>query len=325
VTEEAAAGPLTGIAATLADSSASFAQITARHFADDAWPLFYLHLATSVELLGKAALAKTNPVYISGGDFDSLLHLTGNGRRARAPEFVAAVKTIAASESFKRLPQVVDGYRAHGKLIDTLFDRRNGVAHAGTLVRGQEDAILGEVGRYVGPLLDHLGRTAEQHWGTAAALVAEHAERRRDEIEASYQQRVASARLRYEAWVATVGEAALPAILATREPDGPESDFSAFPVECPACGHLGLLHGEAEADWEADWDVADGEAFFAGMYVNGISLSGHGFECSVCRLALDEDELALAGLDSRVFTDDDFDADRAYRHFRDQEDDYVDY
>jgi hypothetical protein len=163
------------------------------------------------------------------------------------------------------------------------------VAHAGTLVRGQEDAILGEVARYVPQLLAYLGGSAERYWGPAANMATEHADRRRDSLEASFRRRVAAARLSYDAWATRLAEAALPAVLAALEPTGPEEDFTGFPVDCPACGHVGMLFGEPEPDWEADWDVEGGEGYVVGAYVDSIQLIANGFECPVYRLTLESD------------------------------------
>ena len=73
------------IAERLLASSTHFARSATTAYADEAWETFYLHLGTAVEHLIKAVLADANPSYIADpkAGFDSLLHLTGMGQKAR--------------------------------------------------------------------------------------------------------------------------------------------------------------------------------------------------------------------------------------------------
>lgn len=261
------------VAATLLRSSASFAQTAIAAYATEDWGVFYLHLATAVELLAKGALARANPAFIADGrHFDSLLHLSG---------------------------------MSVGMLSLTW----------GSDPKATKNASWGDVGRYVPQLLTYVGQAPDLFWGRSVELVTEHTQRRMTAIEALYHRQVQACRDRYLAWVGEIDERGLRPILAALEPTGPSDDFSSFPIECPACGHLGTLHGDPEPDWEPDYDIADGVGYISGMYVGSINFQGHGFECKVCRLVLDEG-LELAGLDSKVFGDDDYDVSHASSHFR---------
>jgi hypothetical protein len=307
----------------LLDSSRQFAQSAIAAYTSENWPIFTLHLATAVELLVKGALSHVNPAFIADGrDFDSLLHLTGMPERARVPEFVSAVKSITAKEGFNRLAQLIDGYTAHSRSIDTLFERRNAVAHTGVLVPGQDEAIVGDVARYVPQVLRFVGRDEEGYWGAAAELVADHAKRRLGEVEASYWRRVAAAREAYRVWSEALETGHLEAVLAVLMPVAPASDFSAFPIECPACGNHGLLSGDPEPDWEADYDYGDGMTYIAGVYVEAVILKGSSFSCPVCHLILD-DGLEFAGFDAVRFTD--FDTEHANTFFSEPDEDPYDW
>jgi hypothetical protein len=315
------------VAATLLRSSASFAQTAMAAYAIEDWGVFYLHLATAVELLAKGALAHANPAFIADGrHFDSLLHLSGMGDRASSPQSVSAVRTITVTEALERVGRLLDGYQRAGPYVVTLLERRNAVAHLGQRPEGDEEGIVGDVGRYVPQLLTYVGQTPDLFWGRSVELVTEHTQRRITSIEALYHRQVQACRDRYLAWVGEIDERGLRPVLAALEPTGPSDDFTSFPIECPACGHLGTLHGDPEPEWEPDYDVADGEGYISGMYVGSINFQGHGFECKVCRLVLDEG-LEFAGLDSKVFRDDDYDVSHASSHFRrleyeDEEGDY---
>lgn len=289
----------------LLHSAADFAHSAVAAYRDEDWPVFYLHLATALEQLVKGALAHANPAYIADArDFDALLHLTERGERARVPEFVKAAKTIPVTDALKRVSRLIDDYQPHSTLIDTLLDRRNAVTHAGAIVRGQEPEILAEVGRYVPQLLAYVGRTPADLWGEGEATVREVTDRRMDDIEAAYRRRLEAARVRYDRWLAEYDAETQKALLAILEPTAPSENYTAWPVACPACGHLGTLNGDPEPSWEAEYE-RDGDDWYASSaYVDAIYLSASSFECRVCHLTLIGDDLEAAGLDGRRFDDD---------------------
>jgi hypothetical protein len=328
-----AIGPATGaqpgntVAATMLRSSASFAQTAMAAYATEDWDVFYLHLATAVELLAKGALAHANPAFIADGrHFDSLLHLSGMGDRASSPQSVSVVRTITVTDALERVGRLFDGYQREGPYVKMLLERRNAVAHLGQGPHGDEEGIVGDVGRYVPQLFAFVGLTPDLFWGRSVELVTEHTQRLITSIEALYQRQVQACKDRYLAWLCEIDERGLGPVLAMLEPTGPSDDFTSFPVECPACGHLGTLDGDPEPAWEPDYDIADSQGYISGMYVGSINFRGHGFECRVCRLVLDEG-LEYAGLDSKVFGEDDYDVSHASSYFRrlEYEDDDRDY
>jgi hypothetical protein len=204
------------VADDLVHSSRSFARSAVRSYTSEEWPLYYLHLATAVEHLVKGVLAGVNPLFIADtrGGFDSILHLAGMGDRARTPDFVTAVRTIPMREALERVARVVDKYKEPGTYVSVLLDARNGVVHAGHTANREDQAVLGDVATYVAPLLASLGMTESDYWGDAVGLVQEHAKRRLDEIEASFERRMRAAQDRFAAIVADRPHAALENFLA---------------------------------------------------------------------------------------------------------------
>ena len=174
------------IAERLLASSMRFARLATSAYVSEEWDLFYLHLATSVEQLLKGVLAQAHPSFIADAraNFDSLLHLCGFGSRARTPDFVAAVRTVTATEALLRVERVVDGYREPSPRIRLLLEIRNGIIHVGDQGRGQAGATLGDVGSFVETLLPSLGLTNSDYWGDRADMVASLTKRRLSEIEA---------------------------------------------------------------------------------------------------------------------------------------------
>jgi hypothetical protein len=331
------ANPSAGTAASVGDrllaTSARFARSAAAAYSNEEWDVFYLHLATAVEQLVKAVLARAHPSFIadvrpnSRDGFDSLLHLCGYGNRARTPDFVAAVRTITASEALERVGLLVDGYQPPSALVGLLLRARNGIVHVGHQERAEGDAILGDVARYLGPLLSSQGLDPRDYWGDSATMVAVHAKRRLDANEARYRRRLQAAKDQYARLVSRTDEHGLAAYRAAVAPGFPAEPYDSALADCPACGETGLITGSPDVDWEADWDYADGEAYVAGAYVSRIHLTADGFRCRVCGLDLGLDDLGFAGLAHITLTDDDCDLSGATAYFGGQvaEESWADY
>jgi hypothetical protein len=306
------------VATRLTRSSSSFARSAITAYASEDWDVYFLHLATAVEHLLKAAVARINPAFIADpqSKFDSMLHLTGMGDRAQSPDFLGVVRTISAKEALERAARVIDGYRPPGQHVNALLETRNGIVHAGHSVGSEGEAVLGDVARFVNSLLPAVEMTEDDYWQDAAQFVAQHAAKRLGEIERQFERQLQRARDQYAARLAGIPNDALAAVLAALEPAGPSDDFTEFPFECPACSHRGLLVGEPEPEWEPDWDYGDGQAFIAGMLVASITLRASEFSCRICGLTLTDSGLELAELDSVRFADPAFDGHLAYVHFR---------
>jgi hypothetical protein len=319
------ADPTAGAAESVGDqllaSSARFALSAATAYSDEEWDVFYLHLATAVEHLVKAVLARAHPSFIadvrpnSREGFDSLLHLCGFGHRARTPDYVAAVRTISATDALERVGLLVDGYRQPSPLVGLLLRTRNGIVHAGQHERAAGDAVLGEVARYIGPLLTTAGISPGAYWGESAEMVSAHAQSRLDATEASYRRRVQSAKDRYVRITERMDERSRAAYLAAVSPGPPSEPYNWAPAECPACGETGVVTGSPEPSWEADFDSEGGVPYVDGVYVDSIRLATTGFQCGACGLHLDIEGLAFAGLDQFTMGEDDFDVSEASVYF----------
>jgi hypothetical protein len=321
---DATAGTAGSVGDRLLASSARFARSAATAYSDEAWDVFYLHLATAVEQLVKAVLARAHPLFIadvrsnSREGFDLLLHLCGFGQRARTPDFVAALRTITTSEALERVSLLVDGYQPHSPLVDLLFSTRNGIVHAGNQGRARGDDVLGDVARYIGPLLSSQGVDPKDFWGDSAGMVALHAQRRLDASEARYRRRLQSAKEQYARLLSRMDEHGLAAYLAAVAPGFPAEPYTSALAECPACGETGLITGSSDPRWEADWDTDGGIPYVDRVHVSEIRLDADGFRCRVCGLDLGADDLAFAGLARITLTDNDCDLSEAAAYFERQ-------
>ena len=146
-------------------------------------------------------------------------------------------------------------------------------------------------------------------------------------LEGAYQRKIRAAREAHLIAIERLTPEEQEAFIEAREPTEPAAEFDEARVKCPACGNIGLLQGEPEPDWEADWDTEGGEAYVAGAYVSSVRLFTKGFTCGVCELRLDADQLALADLATVDLTDDDADLESATEYFTRQlaEDAWDDY
>lgn len=306
------------LADELLDSSRRFAQSAVAAYSAESWDVFYLHLATALEHLAKSVLASADPVLIadSRSGFDTLLHLTGYGDRARIPEFAGAVKTVGLSDALERVARLIDNYKLPGPGVVHLIGVRNSFVHAAQGGKMAAEQVLGDVAGYVEQLIRARGVDATAYWGETSELVADHREKRLDAIHASYRRRLQAAKDRYAATIGSMESPARTAFVAAVTPQGINADFSEIPRDCPACGNVGVLFvALAEPEWEPDWDYGDGQPYVAGMYVASIRIFGQEFECRACGIALDGPDLELAGMDDIALAAGDFETELARRAF----------
>ena len=306
--------PLT-IADRLVQSSTRFARTAMDAYVAERWDVFYLHLSTGVEQLLKGVLASVHPTLIAekAGDFETLLHLTGNKQLAKTPE--SAVRTVTVVEAIRRVGQVLSDFRQPTPRVTFLLDTRNGIVHAGHDVRAEHQAVLGEVATFLRQFIERQGLDNNDYWGPHADLVNEHVHRRMDALEAAYERRVRAARETHEQSIARLTGDELSTFLDGRQPQGPAENYDAARAVCPACGRTGLLTGHPDAEWQADWDTEGGEAYVSGAYVSAIRLIATGFHCAVCSLTLDAKFLPFAGFSAVDLTEDDADLDYATEYF----------
>lgn len=306
------------LADELLESSRRFAQSAVAAYSAESWDVFYLHLATALEHLAKSVLASADPVLIadSRGGFDTLLHLTGHGDRARIPEFAGAVKTVGLSDALERVARLIDNYKLPGPGVVHLIEVRNSLVHAGQGGRMAAEQVLGDVAGYLEQLIRARRVDPAAYWGESSDLVTDHREKRLDAIHASYRRRIRAAKDRYAATIRSMDAPTTAAFVSAVISRGINADFSEIPRDCPACGNVGVLFvGLAEPEWEPDWDYGDGQTYVAGMYVASIRIFGQEFNCRACGLALDGPDLELAGMDDSTLAAEDFDAELARRAF----------
>jgi hypothetical protein len=279
----------------LCSAAASFAQSSLRARLDGESMVYLLHAATALELLAKSFLASIHGSLIAGDDFDSLLHGCSQSRHARKPR--SRMRTITIGEALKRVGQVLPPIDNLRQSLQLLADVRNGVVHAGQLEQGAEEAVLVPFLKACDYLVGGMAESdRERLWGDLLSMVDARLSESIKAAELATTEALTVAHLafdrRYGSLDSTVRDAVLSGVESAYDVTKYEEDL----VDCPACSRRALTRGSYDVEWEADYDVADGEGYIAGVYPVVTYSPGH-LDCRVCGLELDgEEQLSAAGV-----------------------------
>ena len=265
----------------------------------------------AVELLGKAALWRTNPLLVLAPEL--LKDPAFAVKVAMNPDLRGQrVKTIYLAEVLTRTAVMMGGLPLDQKQQERLCDVRNGGAHAGLLGPSRqvvEDSLI-----VLDVLVDHLGLDPDEFYGDLASTASGLRVTYRDAVEAHVQlESVMGAWVALQKLKKSLGEADFEELCRRRyeatdedlDPGDFGSGFFRVAYECPACSEEGRLFGWVEVDDRVDFDhenVGPGEyeAIPYGYWVP--SLVPEAFACNVCKLVLrSAAELAAAELPDRGF------------------------
>jgi hypothetical protein len=264
----------------------------------------------AVELLGKAALWRTNPLLVLAPDVvkDSVSVVKiASGPDLRAPR----MRTIYLGDVLKKVAILLSGLPLDQAQQDRLCDVRNGGAHAG--LPGPSRQVTEDSLSVLDVLIAHLDLDPDAFYGnlsgTAATLRASY----RDAIDARVQLEVVGAWVGLQALKKSLGEGDFEVLCDRRytatdddlDPEEFGSGFYRTARECPACSAEGRLFGRVEIDDRVDFDhekIGPGE-YESIPHVYWVpSLIPDAFACNVCKLILrSAAELAAAGLPDSGF------------------------
>src|SRR5262245_20488351 len=266
---------------SLVDKARRFAEAAFGDYREGRDDFFALHAGTAFEALGKALLAKANPVLLvelGSKHRESLLHLAGV-RDTRK------LRTIPATEVFVRVGLVHQDIGLRGIEIEQIIDDRNAAAHLHVIPVGLHRAFVRWV-RAVETVLGKLGQSPTSFWPdpnmVRTALAAY-----KTEVDAEVETKKAGARRHFARWRAEHGEEAVAML---REKRRPPLDSDEVAVPCPVCAFSAVISGDT--DWETqDTDYGPAPA--------QLWLNAEAFRCSVCGLRLEGwDEIKTAGLEA---------------------------
>jgi hypothetical protein len=261
--------------------------------------VYMLHAATALELLAKAYLASLSGSLIAAPKhLDSLLHCSGLSGRARTPPW--RVRTITMTEALDRVGYVEPTFDGHRPALQLLADVRNGVAHAGLVEPGAEEAVLAPFLRACDFLIENVPNADRAtFWGDFLGPVDARLSESAKETEVIVADAIAAARSSFERQYGPMANSARVAALAAVENSYDVTKYEQSLTDCPACGRQALTSGNYDVDWEADWDQegSRGEPFIVGAYPVVSYFPGY-LHCRVCDLELDgEEQLEAAGIE----------------------------
>lgn len=260
----------------------------------------------AVELLGKAALWRMNPLLVLAPEL--LKDPATVVRIASDPDLRGPrMKTLYLAEVLKRIAIVLSGLPLDQTKQDRLCDVRNGGAHAG--LPGPSRQVVEDCLSVLDVLIAHLGLDSEAFYGDLSGTAAGLRVSYHDAIDAHVQlESVMGAWVALQKLKRSLGDAEFEDLCARRQaatdhdlnPESFGSDLFRTAYECPACSDEGRLFGWVEVDDRVDYDheeIGSGQ-YEAVPYVFRVpSLIPEAFACNVCKLVLrSAAELAAAGL-----------------------------
>lgn len=267
----------------------------------------------AVELLGKAALWRLNPVLLVPLEprQEAALVDLATDPSLESP----SLRTIGLKVALARLTRVHGDLPVPIQRQDRLVHCRNGSLHVGTLPASGDDGaevtarqVLADSLTLCEVFLIRLDRTMSDFYGDRLGVAQDILSEQRSEVEHRVARRVSQARERLEAWRDHVGdegvwltgvgelEGAAPHTIRP-EDFGPE--MGAVSHNCPACDSDGRLLGRIDVEGDVDVEGGpDGPEYYSFWRIH---FYPRAFACNVCKLRLSSaQELVAAGLSAEA-------------------------
>lgn len=241
---------------------------------------------SAVELLSKAYIASVDPILLAErGDRDSLLLLTG--RSSYSDILATDIRSLGASDALKLAKYLKKDlpWNAQEQLA---LKARNAALHMALVDRRELHNATVSMAKIVDSLLAVLELNRNDFWGEAAiGVVTELFDEAKTETSRVVAGKRAVATRYLASLVSGLDASARAVVLASLSGRHISSTDHEEPQECPVCHQQGwLLCGVDRGPVEYDYDE-DGPP---SAWVERTAYP-FGFECAVCRLELEGDEL----------------------------------
>jgi len=291
----------------LISSSRASAQFALRNYADTN-ELTRLQSAiaagSAVEYLLRSVVVAADPVLLARRDsLDSMIALSK--AVSAAPFDPKLLRTIDASEALKVVGKLHPTMKTQNDALD-VFALRNTAAHMAMELGTELEKGVVQVVRVIDELLSFLSEDENAYWGSNLwSLVGEMKKKASDALLHRVRSKVAAAEMRFKTVTALFNDTNRESMLLILErrgvPFALDEDGLDLSRVCPACGrkgHLSLVK-EFDPDSVEVWsDIDDPSNSTITVSVMGVP---NLFQCPVCALLLEGDELGLyAGLHETV-------------------------
>lgn len=255
-----------------------------------------ISIGASVELLAKALLGRIDPHLVrsnKSGTSDTTLALIGN------PKFehgLPRMNTIGGKDAVLLLAQLTTEVIRPTDVLDQIFATRDAAVHLGVVDPASSDKALGQLVRLAKSMLKD---EWDNYWQDQVEAANQRLTRAVEEVATRYDQAIATARRTFQQlWGCPVTGpesdrlASVRALLEERPPRLDANEVNRH-QPCPACHSQGWVvleieRGKVEID---DGDAPHSLAWFVRLV--GTPLY---FQCAICDLYLDDDDLGLAGI-----------------------------
>jgi hypothetical protein len=278
---------------------------SARHHARQALNLFVaddldealqaaVSVGCAVEQFTKALIASVEPqLLVDKGDRDSILLVGGHGHRpGRSTRKPTDLRTIGAADALRLAKHLhpslpVTPHSEHSDQI--VFKVRNAASHAALVDRAELRVALKVMCRVLQGMLKVLELDEAQFWGeSASGVVRTLLDEAATETRAVVDAKQAAAKRRLDQLLSPLDDAGTVLVLASLSGQSGTTSDHQEPQKCPVCKQMGwLICGVEEGAIEADFD----EEGFTGQAWQERTAYPVLFECPVCRLSLQDDEL----------------------------------
>lgn len=255
-----------------------------------------LNIAVAAELLGKAFLSGINPCLIVDKDFDSMLHVCGEGKHARKSP--GNIRTVGAKEVFNRCIQILPKLKDYEAEMILLADFRSGVLHLAEHEKEFVKKVFSPYLKFVKILCEAMNISMSDYFGEFHKLVDVSIKESTKQINIDVERSITKAKIDFQERFEGLEEVIKKNIVKSITDGYVLDKYDEALFECPVCKNDGVVAGTFHIEtWDVDFD-RDGNP--EGAYPVG-KLYATSFNCNVCGLKLNtSEELEAAGIDTVV-------------------------
>ena len=255
---------------------------------------FFLCAEMSFELIGKTFLTGLHPsLIIKTDDFESLLQACKIGEFGNRS--LTKIKTISGREVLKRCKKILPKLAPMENTLKDLIQLRNTLVHIGEIDNKDFDNKYRTFLRSVIIIGNAAGISNKELFGDFKEGVENFLDETKGEVEKIVNEKIMSAKINFENKFKDMDEYIKKKVIETIEHSYMLAKYEEELVECPACGHLGVLRGSYEYTWNRDDDFGASEPSV------DVTMYPEEFQCGVCGLKLEgDDELEIVDLSDSI-------------------------
>lgn len=249
---------------------------------------------SAVELLVKAFLTGVNPaMLVERSEKDSLLFLVDQGHRADASSSPTDVRTLAASDALLLAKKIIPGgaFSWHPQADRKVLQVRNAALHLGLADHDELRDACVIMTRLTSELLAQMSADPPTFWGDAGGVAQTLLDEAATERQRSVEFKKAAAKDFYLRLTSGLDGPTMSAVVASLvergKPEDVDDDILITEQECPVCDNRAwltcdIVRGDVQHE-QVDWHDYD-------VWVDRTALPLL-FQCGVCGLELEDDEL----------------------------------